>query len=104
MNGEIIQVKERPVIQTAIQWTGSNREEMMSFLGESSLTVIAQHGQGDVLKYPGLNSALRTVKPGEWLVQTYSDETYPSPSYGLVVWTDREFKQRYEQVVDYGSE
>ena len=99
MSGQMIQVKERPVTHTAIQWTGLNREEMMSFLGVPALTLIAHSEQGDLLKYSASEVDTLTVKPGEWLIYAYDDKGYPSPCYhGVKRWTDRQFRQRYEPV------
>lgn len=80
--------RKKPVIVEAVQWTGSNREEMEKFIPN---TILAKKNAEEELAIGTLEGVM-TASKNDWIIKGVHGEYYPcKPDI---------FEKTYEQVDD----
>jgi hypothetical protein len=81
--------RKRPVEIQAVQWTGSNLDEIAALAGDEWIKSVAPNPPGDDLIVDTLEGEMR-CRPGWWLIRGLRGEFYPcepeifAASYELV--------------------
>ena len=84
--------RKKPVVIEAIQWTGKNKHEIVSFMGANSSREIAFMGENLTLEIPTLEGVMIASK-GDFIIRGVNGEFYPcKPDI---------FEKTYELVGDF---
>ena len=95
--------KKKPVVVEAIQWTGSNLEEIRNFVGNDLIENYIKHFdiEGVLIKKTLVSIAIDVLQEtmmvdyGDYIIKDVNNELYPcKPDI---------FEQTYEEVIEDGN-
>jgi hypothetical protein len=87
--------RKKPIVISAVQWTGENLTEVADFTGHRFRENGAEHwGEDDITAevYDELHDTWVRVKTGQWILQGVKGEFYPCDPQVL--------NETYEEVVN----
>lgn len=85
--------RKRPVVIDAVEWTGSNEDDLREFAGTAFQTVEPEDRTDDpditAVIYDRFHSTWIGVKPSQWIIRGIKGEYYPIEASVLFETYDR---------------